>query len=35
MGSVLSVVHQHPLVRFTAASTASFLMLTGCFSGMC
>ncbi|PRW56707.1 mitochondrial import inner membrane translocase subunit tim17 [Chlorella sorokiniana] len=32
VGSVLSVVQQQPLVRFTAASTASFLMLTGCFS---
>lgn len=32
VGSVLSVVQQQPLVRFTALSTASFLMLTGCFS---
>lgn len=34
VGSVLSVVQQQPLVRFTALSTASFLMLTGCFSGV-
>ena len=33
MGSLLSVVQQQPLARFTAASTASFLMLAGCFSG--
>jgi hypothetical protein len=33
VGSVLSVMHQQPMVRFTAASTASFLMLAGCFSG--
>ncbi|KAL4427821.1 hypothetical protein ABPG75_001910 [Micractinium tetrahymenae] len=32
VGSVLSVLQQQPLVRFTAASTASFLMLAGCFS---
>ena len=33
VGSLLSVVQRQPLVRFTAASTASFLMLAGCFSG--
>ncbi|PSC68115.1 mitochondrial import inner membrane translocase subunit Tim17-A [Micractinium conductrix] len=32
VGSVLSVLQQQPLARFTAASTASFLMLAGCFS---
>lgn len=30
---MLAVLQQQPLVRFTAASTASFLMLAGCFSG--
>lgn len=33
VGSVLSVVHQQPMARYTLASTASFLMLAGCFSG--
>lgn len=33
VGSVLAVLQQQPVARFTAASTASFLMLAGCFAG--
>ncbi|KAL4442039.1 hypothetical protein ABPG77_011300 [Micractinium sp. CCAP 211/92] len=32
VGSVLAVLQQRSLIGFTAASTASFLMLAGCFS---
>ena len=34
VGGLLSVVQQQPALRLTAISTASFLMLTGCFSGV-
>jgi hypothetical protein len=33
MGSILATRHNTPLVRTTATSTASVLLLTGCFSG--
>lgn len=33
VGSVLGTLNNAPLLRFTAASTASFVLLMGCFSG--
>ena len=33
VGSILGTLNNAPLLRFTAASTASFVLLMGCFSG--
>lgn len=33
VGSMLAVMHNVPVVRNTATSTASFLIVMGCFSG--
>lgn len=35
VGSLLAVLNHMPLVRYTASSTASFVLLMGCFSGEC
>lgn len=33
VGSLLAVLNNAPLVRHTATSTASFVLVMGCFSG--
>jgi hypothetical protein len=35
VGSILAVLNNAPFVRHTAMSTASFVIVMGCYSGGC